>query len=215
MDLDKIIEINKGLIYKIMQNFYGIEQSDLYQAGVLGLIKAYKEYQTDKNTKFSTYAYKYIFGEMYQLKIKSQALKQNRDLISWIKKVNIAKDKLSQIYGKDPSISELSTFLEIDENTLSEIINGSYTVLSIDYQTNEKDPIIDTISDDDTLTFTGKIAVDDCLNALTEEEKEIIKYRYYEDYTQQETADRLGLSQVKVSRYEKRSLTKMKNYLAA
>ena len=209
----KAIKLCQNMIYDIMKRFYGVPKSDLYQAGVMGVLEALKNYQENKNCKFSTYAWTYIYGEMYALQASSKSINQNREGRKILKAINYAKERLTQVNGKVPSIQELAEFLEMDEMVVNNVINTAMDPLSLNYATPENDAIIDTIASNEDMPITTKIDLQNSMEMLSEEEQNIIKYRYFGDYTQSEVAKKLGLSQVTVSRYEKRSLSKMKNYL--
>ena len=209
----KAIKLCQNMIYDIMKRFYGVPKSDLYQAGVMGVLEALKNYQENKNCKFSTYAWTYIYGEMYALQASSKSINQNREGRKILKAINYAKERLTQINGKVPSIQELAEFLEMNEMVVNNVINTAMDPLSLNYATPENDAIIDTIAGNEDIPITTKIDLQNSMKTLSEEEQNIIKYRYFGDYTQSEVAKKLGLSQVTVSRYEKRSLSKMKSYL--
>jgi len=208
--LETIIKIHEKLIYKIASRFYNTSKEDLYQAGVIGLIKAYNNFKDDGKTKFTTYAYNYIFGEMYELSNNLRTIKLNKNILQIYKRIEKAKYLMSQSLNRMPSYEELSTYLEIDIETIRQIEVLTSNIMSLD---NEEHSIYETLPDRNTPNIDLKMDIDASLQNLSDEEKEIIKYRYYKDYTQSETANILGLSQVTVSRYEKKSLKKMYNYL--
>ena len=106
--LEQIIEENVGLIWSIAKKFYGIPKSDLYQAGVLGIIKAYKNYQRDGDCKFSSYAFKYIYGEM-NVVASNRSIKVSKDILKLVKMIEKGRVMLSQELMKDPSNEELAT----------------------------------------------------------------------------------------------------------
>lgn len=208
----KAIKICHNMIYDIMKKFYGVPKNDLYQAGVIGVLEALKNYQENKNCKFSTYAWTYIYGEMYALQASSKSINQNREGRKILKAINYAKERLTQIKGKVPSTKELADFLEIDELVIANVINTSKDPLSLNYTNDENDSIENIIPSNEGISLTTKIDLQNSMEVLTPEEQNIIKYRYFDDYTQSEVAKKLGLTQVSVSRYEKRSLNKMKDY---
>lgn len=210
-ELEQIITLHEKLIYKIASKFHDIAKEDLYQAGVIGIIKAYNNYNKQSNTKFTTYAYNYIFGEIYELVNNTRTIKLNKNILKTYKKIEQAKQHLTQKLGYYPSIQEISSFLSIPESLIYEIETCTNTIMSLD--SNEERSVYETIPNEKETIKSDNIDLKDSINTLTEEEKQIINYRYYKDFTQSETARILGMSQVKVSRYEKKSLTKMYNYL--
>ena len=211
-ELEQIISLHEKLIYKIASKFHDVSKEDLFQAGVIGIIKAYNNYNKQTETKFTTYAYNYIFGEMYELNNSTRSIKLNKNILKTYKKIEQARQHLAQKLGYYPSIIELSRFLNIPEETINEIETCTGAIMSLDLEENR--PIYETIPNTKEALSTDNIDLKDSLKILSEEEKQIINYRYYKDFTQSETAKILGMSQVTVSRYEKKSLTKMYNYLS-
>lgn len=214
-ELETIIKLHEKLIYKIATKFYPNPVEDLFQAGVIGLIKAYNNYVDNGTTKFTSYAYNYIFGEMYDLSNNLRSIKLNKKILKLYKQIEQTKYLLAQKLNYIPSTKEIASFLEIDENLISEVYTCTNNIMSIDSNEEEKRSIYETISNPQDNINTDHIDLKDSLNTLSQEEKDIINYRYFKDYTQSETAKILGISQVKVSRFEKKSLSKMYNYLSA
>lgn len=205
MDASSILE-HRGMVYKIAQKFYGVEMEDLLQAGFLGLIKASKNYDSSKCAKFSTYAYQYIYGEMYEVATGERPIKLRKDSMNLYKNVIRTKELLTQKFGREVSYEEVARFLNIDINLLNDILNSLCTSVSIEnteLNISTKDKL------DDMLLLK------ECMSQLSSLEQSVIKSRYFEDQSQDETAKTLGLSQVKVSRIEKRSREKMKNFIAS
>lgn len=206
----KIDTDHAKLIYSIAKQFYGVEKEDLFQAGVLGLLKAYKNFVDDGTCKFTTYATKYIYGEMYNL-VSNKAIKINRNLRKVIKLINQAKEGLTQKLHRVPSTDEIAQFLEIPESTAIEALGAASEIMSLD---NEQDiSLYETIKCDENVNLDDQILIDQSLEMLTEDERNIIKARYYEDLTQCEVARKLKMTQVKVSRYEKKGLDKMQQFM--
>lgn len=210
MELETIISLNEKLIYKIAKKFYDVPTEDLYQAGVIGIIKAYNNYKPNENTKFTTYAFNYIYGEMYELANSVRSIKLSKDILRLYKKIEQTKYLLAQSMNRIPTTKEVAKYLEIDELLIEQIINSTNTIMSIDEEENR---VFETLSSETKVPLSSIIDIKDSLETLDDKEKEIIKYRYFKDYTQSETAKILGMSQVTVSRYEKKSLNKMYNYL--
>lgn len=209
---DKLIETFDPLIKKIAKNFYGIDYDELIQVGRIGLYNAYNHYNKNSDTKFSTFAYQYIFGEMYNLAIQSKSIKPNREILKITKLVEKTKVLLTQKIGKEPSITDISIYLNIDEDIICNAISYTQSVLSLDKEQEEDSNLYNMIGTSDNKDL--KIDIDDSFKVLESPAKEIIMYRYYNDMTQSETAKLLGLTQVTVSRIEKKSLAKMQKYLS-
>ena len=210
--LEKIINESVGLIWEIAKKFYGIDKADLYQAGVLGIIKAYYNYRNDESTKFSTYAYKYIYGEMY-LVANSKSIKVSKDILKLVKMIEHGRNLLAQKLLHTPSNKELAAFLEIPEEKIEQALMYASSVLSIDNDTEDERSLHETIAYEEAITQDDKMLLAESMNTLNPLEKDIISARYYEDLTQSETARKLGITQVMVSRYESKSLAKMREFM--
>lgn len=205
IELETLILQNQNLIYSIMKYFYNYpNKDDLYQAGCIGLIEAYYKYQNNYNTKFTTYAYPYILGEMRKLVREDKGIKISRNISSLYLKIEKASILLSQKLMREPTISEISTFLEIDESLVVEAINSTNLLLDVDEI---------PISHRDNLN--DYIYLKEELSKLSNEEWNIIQNRYLDDRTQSETANIMGMSQVQVSRKEQKVLQKLKSRLVA
>ncbi len=211
-DLTKLTIDNERLIYSIANYFKNYSnKEDLYQVGRLGLITAYKKYNPNMNCKFTTYAYPYILGEMRRLVREDKGIKISRDITKLNLKIEKAYILLSQKLMREPSISEISEFLDIEAYYVSEAINSLNKIKSIDEPVNEEGrefTLQDVIGSSENID--DLIMLRDCLNALSSEEKEIIENRYMKDYTQSETSKIIGISQVQVSRKEQKALQKLR-----
>lgn len=215
MNIEEIIKVHEKLIYKIASKFYNYDREDLYQVGVIGLIKALKNYKENSDTKFTTYAYEYIFGEMYRLVNDNRTIKLNRDILKLYKKIEQTRYLLAQKNGAFPTNQEIALYLEIDENIIEATIISAQSILSLDKETEEEIDLYNKLALEESISKEDKIALYDSLDTLEEQERKIIDFRYFKDMTQSETAKKLGLTQVMVSRYEKKSLDKMHSYLAS
>ena len=210
MKIEDIIRGNTNLIYKIASKFYGVEKEDLFQAGILGLLKAYKNYQENGTTKFSSYAYEYIYGEMYLL-AHNKSLKINKDILKLYSLIEKTRYQLAQKINKIPSTKEVADFLNYPQKVIDEAIMAGKEIMSLD--SDENKPYYETISTSENHNLDDQILISESLEMLLPSEKEIIKARYYEDLTQSEVARKLSMTQVMVSRYEKKSLSKMCEFM--
>ena len=215
-NIDDIIIQNESLIYSIINKYKNyFELDDLYQVAVLGMIKAYNKYDNKMNVKFTSYAYLYVLGEVIKYVNEYRSIKLNKDSRKLYFKILKARDILSQKLMKVPSVSELALFLELDESVIDEVLMSNMAVDSLD-------KII--IDEGKTLDFYSKIGYEDGnmenyhlkyeIEKLNEEERKIIKGRYYEDMSQKEVGNVLGMYQVEVSRKEKKILKKLKDKIA-
>ena len=215
MTTEQIIEKNMGLIYKIAnQSFYGVEKEDLYQAGVLGILKAIKNYQPNSEAKFSSYAFKSIFGEMYQLAMQKQ-IKIKKDYLRLYKSLETTRYALAQKWGKIPTNEELALYLEMDPYEIEQaIVAGTIMVSSLDKQSENERSLYETIPENESLSLEDRLTIKEGLEQLNEEERQILEYRYMQDMTQSEVARKLKKTQVMVSRYEKKGIDKIREYYA-
>ncbi len=204
-----LIKESEGLIYKIASKYsiyYSIE--DLYQVGSIGVIKAYKNYKKDTSVKFSTYAYKYILGEIIEFIRCDRNIKVSEEYMSLYKKYLSIRSLLTSKLEREPSFSEICSFMEIDEGVLRNVIE----TISFTKSTDESDY---DYGNDKREEIDNKILLENELSSMDDFDRNLIEYRYYQGYTQSETADALGVSQVKVSRQEKLILSRMKSNICA
>lgn len=211
---EEVINSTSKMIYMIINKYFrGYDKEDLYQVGVLGVIKAYDNYKKDHNTKFSTYAYTYIYGEIYTYTSNLKGLKLARENYSLYKKINEAKNILSQRLMKEPTIYELSSFLELDYKLIENIINSMKNIDSLErtISSDSKDlSLFDTISDEKDYYNIDYIMLNEEINNLPEPWNQIIRLRYFEDKTQSEVASILGMNQVEISRGEAKVLKRIR-----
>lgn len=205
-----LIEEYKPLILSIAKKFNNIEKEDLFQAGALGLKKAFDNYDETSATKFSTYAYKYIYGEMYNLIYKNSDLKITKDTLKLYKSIIKTYQLLTQKNNKIPTTLEIAMTLEVEESLINAVIMSCQKAPSLDANYCDDKDIKEVINIEENISLDDKIFLNDAINQLQEPEKTIIKQRYYNDLTQSEIAALLGISQVKVSRYEKKGIEKMR-----
>lgn len=217
MNITDIILENQGLIYGIINKYKNyFEFEDLYQVAIMGLIKAYKNYQDIYNTKFTSYAYPYILGEVikYVNEYRSIKLSKNNKLL--YSKILKAREVLSQKLMKEPSNYELSLFLEIDEDTINEVIISNMAMDSLDriiFEDGKNFYLYDKLGYVDMNIENYSLLRE--IENLDEEERQIIIGRYYQDMSQKEVGDSLGMYQVEVSRKEKKILQKLKDKISA
>ena len=210
--MEKITEVlleNQNLIYSIASKFTKYkDKDDLFQAGCIGMIEAYKNYDKDKNTKFTTYAYPYIFGEISKYVREDHTVKLSRDMSRLKNKVEVARNYLAQNLMHTPSIKELSDYLEIEEETIKNLLeyNDPYSMDEL----FKDDLSMHELVPDKQLDINTLLALKNEIESLGEPERTIMLERYYNDLTQTEVAKNLGITQVDVSRREKKVLTKLK-----
>lgn len=215
--MEQLILENKNLIYSITKYFENYpNKEDLFQAGCVGMIMAYKNFDSSMDVKFTTYAYPYILGEMKKLVREDKGIKINRSIQRLNLKIEKANIILSQKLMREPKISELSEFLEIPEELIAEALNSNKTIYSIDSPINSDGKEVtlqDTIKKVDNMNLEDLLLLKEELNKLNPQERELINNRYMHDLTQQQTAKVLGMTQVQVSRSEQKVLSKLKSKL--
>ncbi len=211
LNYEKILKDNEMLIWKVASHFYGIDKNDLFQAGVVGLLKALKKYKNNGITKFSSFAYDYIFGEMY-LVASNKNIKISKDILKLYRKIEEARYVLVQKLTRVPTNIELSEFLDIKLEDIECATKCAGAIISLDDDTLDTRSIHEVIAAP-SYDIDTKILIDDSFAVLTNEEKDIIKSRYFEDLTQTEVAKKLNMTQVMVCRYEKKGIEKMREYL--
>ncbi|MCI5835249.1 MAG: sigma-70 family RNA polymerase sigma factor [Firmicutes bacterium] len=218
MDLKDLIMNNQNLIYKLTHYFKNYEnKEDLFQAGCIGMVKAYKKYDSSFNVKFTTFAFPYILGEMKKFAREDKGIKISKDISRLNSKIEQATIILSQKLMREPTIDELSSFLDISTYDLAEAINSTNNIMSIDEVINNdgKEVTLHDIIKDKETDLDSLIALRSAIKGLSDFEKELIGKRYYKDMTQKEVAECLGISQVQVSRKEQKVLTKLKSKIAS
>ena len=215
MTREEIIKSNIGLVYNVANQFYNVDKQDLIQAGCMGLIDAYNNYQNNGTTKFSTYAYTYVYGKMYETVNKNRDIKVSRDVLKLYKLIEKSRYMLAQKIGKIPSNLELANYLEKDEMEIEEAVLCGEAIMmgSLDSQNDDERRKYETIATPESISLDDRIDVINSLEVLNDSDREIIKSRYFKDMTQSEVARKLNMTQVMVSRYEKKSLDKMRMYM--
>lgn len=213
---DLIVQKNMRLVWSVVQRFLnrGYEPDDLFQIGSIGLLKSVDKFDLSYDVKFSTYAVPMIIGEIQRFIRDDGTVKVSRSLKEMGNKIRKAKDELSKNFGRVPTVNEVAEFLEISPEEVIMAQEASRTPASI-HETvyeNDGDPItlLDQIDNGEEGRWFDKIALKEAINELDEREKLIVYLRYYKDQTQSEVAVRLGISQVQVSRLEKKILQQMK-----
>lgn len=216
---DLIVQKNMRLVWSVVQRFInrGYEPDDLFQIGCIGLLKSVDKFDLSYDVKFSTYAVPMIIGEIQRFIRDDGTVKVSRSLKETGNKIRKVKDDLTKRFGRAPTITEIADELEITPEDVVLAQEASRTPSSI-HETvyeNDGDPItlLDQIADHSEAKWFDKIALQEAIRGLDERERLIVYLRYYKDQTQSEVAGRLGISQVQVSRLEKKILQQMKEQM--
>ena len=217
---DTLVNCNIRLVWSVVQRFInrGYEPEDLFQIGCIGLLKSVDKFDLSYDVKFSTYAVPMIIGEIQRFLRDDGTLKVSRSLKELANKVRKTRDELSRTLGRMPTIKEVAAELGItpEDVVLAQEANKPPTSIHETVFENDGDPItlMDQIADDTQYKWFEKLALNEAIGALSERERLIVYLRYYRDQTQSEVAARLGISQVQVSRLEKKILQSIKDQIA-
>ena len=223
-DMTKLLEDNNGLIWSIVRRFSGrgYEIEDLYQIGSIGFIKAIQRFDTSFEVRLSTYAVPYILGEIKRFIRDDGPIKISRS----IKELNVKILELQKEYfnrkGKEITLDEISEELKISKEEIAMALDSTMPVDSIEsakYTDNKTDKtvsILEQISTgrDEQTEITNRLAIKNLIGELNDREKEIIMLRYYKQKTQTQVSKILGITQVQVSRIERKVLDNMRRKLS-
>ena len=213
-----LVEENTGLIWSIARRYTGrgTDLEDLYQLGCLGFLKAVEGFDTAYGTQFSTYAVPKISGEIRRFLRDDGAIKVSRGIKEQATAIKIARNHLTAALGREPTVAEISrqTGFAPEEIALAE--NATAATESIQRETGEEgfsleQVLTDTQSEE---RMVERIALTQAINRLPERESMVIKLRYFHGLTQQRVATVLDVSQVQVSRIEKKALSSLKELLS-
>ena len=220
---DRVVVENVGLVWSIVRRFAnrGHEMEDLFQIGSIGLIKAIDKFDSSYEVKFSTYAVPMITGEIKRFLRDDGMIKVSRSLKESATKIRVLREQFGNTYGREPTLDEIEEKLNIAKDEIVMALETGAEVESL-YKTiyqGDGSPIylIDKIAEtkDESEDLVDKLALGEIIASLNEKEQEIIRLRYFKDRTQTDIAKELGISQVQVSRMEKRILRIMKEKLGA
>lgn len=223
-DMAKLVEENQGLIWSIVKRFTGrgYEIDDLYQIGCMGFIKSIRNFDSNYEVKLSTYAVPYILGEIKRFLRDDGPVKVSRSIKDLNRKILELQKEFVAKKGREATIIEIAKILKTTKEEIILALESVTPVNSIEESaySNSKDDnsinILETLSNnkDEASIIINKIAIDKIINKLNPRDKEIILLRYFRDKTQMDVAKIMGISQVQVSRIEKKILQEMKKELA-
>lgn len=214
---EKLIEENMGLVMSVAKRFYtrGYDKDDINQLGAMGLLRAVKNFDTSLNVKFSTYAVPMIMGEIKRFLRDDGPLKVSRDIKRTAAQITYFIESEKAKNGISPGINDIADALGITVDEVLRAQDATRPPDSIFSERNDGDTkLVDYIKDSsDESNLLAKIDIKSALSQLSERERTIIIMRYFLDKTQSDIAKRLGISQVQVSRLEKKILTQLKSSL--
>lgn len=213
-----MIQENSGLIWSVTRRFLGrgAEADDMYQLACLGFLKAIEGFDLNYGTQFSTYAVPKIAGEIRRFLRDDGAIKVSRGIKERASSIKIAKESLTNTLGREPTVSEISDYTGFSPEDIAIAECATSSVESINQVTGEdgfslENILTDTQSEE---SFLEKMALRQAVEKLPEREATVIKLRYFHGLTQQRVSKVLDVSQVQISRIEKRALEKLRLLMA-
>ena len=215
---DRLVENNMGLIWSIVRRFMnrGYEPEDLFQIGSIGLLKAIDKFDTGYDVKFSTYAVPMITGEIKRFLRDDGMLKVSRRIKENAVKIRGVRETMSSELNREPTIEELSRKTGISKEDVVLALDSANEVESLHKTVYQGDGsailLMDRLEENrnDQEELLNRLLLEELLKELSDQERELITLRYFEEKTQSDIAKRLGISQVQVSRMEKRILTRLR-----
>lgn len=215
MTRDEVVQSNLGLVHACAKRFVGrgIEYDDLFQAGCVGLVKAVDGFEPERGLCFSTYAVPLILGEMRHLFREGGAVKVSRSLRSLAMQAGRLREKLLSDRGREPTVEELAAELGIEPALAAQAVCVALPPLSLTHAEEDEGGQIDLPCDSHEESVTDKLALRQVLGGLEPRDRTLIEMRYLRKMTQQTVADHLGMTQVQVSRREKRILLELRRKL--
>lgn len=213
---EDIVKANLSLVWSLVHRFSNssYDKEDLFQIGCLGLVKAIDKFDFSYETQFSTYAVPIILGEIKRHFRDDGAIKVSRSIKELNIKITKARQELSNLNGKDPSIEELEKYLGVNKEDIFLAMESGYYPSSLSEPLYQKDGsklyLENKIGMEEDISIIDKITLQEALRSLSEKERLLITMRYYKNMNQSEIAQRFHISQVQVSRLEKKIIEKLK-----
>ena len=215
---DTLFEENTGLIYSVARRFLGrgVEMEDLFQIGSIGLLKAVDKFDPAFEVKFSTYAIPMILGELKRFFRDDGMIKVSRSIKENQHRVYLAREKIEKELGREPSLKEIAEMLEMPPEEVAMTMDSAAEVESLYrtvYQSEGTDiSLIDKIPEKENAEehLLNRIFLEEILGKLESSDRKLLYMRYFQDQTQTQIAEQLGVSQVQVSRMEKKILRQMR-----
>lgn len=206
---DKLIENNTGLVHACAKRFAGrgVEYEELYSCGCIGLIKAADNFDSERGFRFSTYAVPVIMGEMKRIFRDGGTVKVSRSLKELSLKVQRASEEFRHRMGREPALSELSQILNISVEQAGEALSAAQIPLSLSGENDENGRELEIPVGSQEEAITERISLHQAIGSLPDADRQLITLRYFSQKTQTQTAQTLGMTQVQVSRREKKILT--------
>ena len=213
---EKLITENTGLIWSIARRYFGrgVEPDDLFQLGCVGFLKAVEGFDTAYGTQFSTYAVPNIAGEIRRFLRDDGAIKVSRSIKERAAAIKKARERLTGELGREPTVSELSQALDLSAEEIASAETATSAAESIQRQTGEEGFSLEDVLCTDGMEekLLERMTLQEALKHLGEKERMVIQLRYYHSLTQQRVSEIIGVSQVQVSRIEKKALQQLRTF---
>ena len=212
MDRNEFIESNLGLVHSCAVRFKskGIEYDDLYSAGCVGLVKAVDNFEVERGLCFSTYAVPVILGEIRRLFRDGGTVKVSRGLKELSMKINRVIKDFQDKNGYEPTVNQIAELMKLEPNQIAEAINSSTQPLSLTYDNEDGEKQIEIPIQPVEESLTELMALRQIIGELDLTDRELITLRFFKNKTQSETGKLMNMSQVQISRKEKKILEKMR-----
>lgn len=214
---ETLLEANSGLIWSIARRYFGcgVEGDDLYQLGCLGFLKAVRSFSAEYGTRFSTYAVPKISGEIRRFLRDDGAVKVSRSLKERAQSIRMARKALEQRLGREPVLTELSRETGFTPEEIAEAETATAAAASLQQENGEDGPTLEELLSDPEQEerMIESLALREAIGELPKQERMVIALRYYRGLTQTQAAELLGVSQVQVSRLERRAVEALRKSL--
>lgn len=213
---ERLIAENTPLLKSIVKRYMGkhIEYDDLFQIAGIGLLKAIKNFKQDFNVRFSTYAVPMILGEIKRQMRDDGYIKVSRSLKSLSSKITRYMDEVIKQGNDDPTVEQIARHFDISPSDVVFALDATRLPVSLYETTSDKDgkqtELVDRLPTDEDRKMVQSLILKDMLSRLSERERKIVIYRFFRDMTQGEIAEKMGVSQVQISRLETKILDKLK-----
>ena len=216
---ERLLVENSGLIWSVAKRYYGrgVESEDLYQLGCLGFLKAVRGFDQSYGTQFSTYAVPKIAGEIRRFLRDDGAVKVSRGVKERALAVRLARDRLCARLGREPTLSELSDATGLEPEDIAAAETATMPVASIHSESGEEGFTLESVLGDGGMEdeVVERLALRAAIDRLPERERQVVLLRFFKNLTQDRAAKVLGVSQVQVSRIERRALGHLREVLEA
>ncbi len=213
----RLLEENAGLIWSIVRRYNGrgVDAEDLYQLGCLGFLKAVRGFDSAFGTQFSTYAVPKIAGEIRRFLRDDGMVKVGRGVKERAVTIRAARDRLSHQLGREPTLSELVGSTGLDAEEIAATETATVPVFSLQMETGEEGFTLENILGIDGMEdgVVEKVALRTAIHRLPERERKVVFLRYFKGLTQDRTARVMGVSQVQISRIERKAIEKLREHL--